>query len=120
MYMELYIKHIGDPNYEPNQVHIGNEIQQLITQIETVLFTNRAEVLGSPDFGCNLEDLIYSLGLNEQQIKTTIDSQLQTYCPLARKYNVESNISFLQGTVRDIAYVDITIDSKYLVQVFVN
>lgn len=35
-----------------HQVHVESEIGQLITQIETTLFTNRAEVLGSPDFGC--------------------------------------------------------------------
>jgi len=118
--MELYIKHVGDPNYDPNQVHVENEIQQLITQIETTLFTNKSEVLGSPEFGCNLEDMIYSLGLNEQQIKTTIEGQINTYCPLAKKYNISPKISFFRGTVRDIAYVDITIDSKYLVQIYVN
>ena len=118
--MELYVKYVGDPNYDPSQVHIENEVQQLITQIETTLFTNKGEVLGSPDFGCNLEDLIYSLGYNEQQLKSNIDTQLRSYCPLAAKYNVETKISFLRGTVRDIAYIDITVDSKYLVQVYVN
>lgn len=118
--MELYVKYVGDPNYDPNQVHIENEVQQLITQIETTLFTNRAEVLGSPEFGCNLEDMVYSLGLNEQQIKSTIDSQIRTYCPLAKKYNVTCEVSFFRGNVRDIAYVDITINSKYLVQIYVN
>lgn len=118
--MELYVKYIGDPNYDPNQVHIENEVQQLITQIETTLFTSKGEVLGTPDFGCNLEDLIYSLGYNEHQLKSKIDSQLASYCPLAKKYNVETKISFLRGTVRDIAYIDITIDSKYLVQVYIN
>jgi len=118
--MELYVKYVGDPNYDPNQVHIENEVQQLVTQIETTLFTNKGEVLGAPDFGCNLEDLIYSLGYNEHQLKSTIDGQLGAYCPLAAKYNVETKISFLRGAVRDIAYIDITINSKYLVQVYVN
>ena len=118
--MELYVKYVGDPNYDPDQVHIENEVQQLITQIETTLFTNRTEVLGSPGFGCDLESMIYALGLNEHQIKTTIEGQIKSYCPLASKYNVETNISFVQGTVRDIAYIDITINSKYLVQVYVN
>jgi len=118
--MELYIKYIGDPNYDPNQVHIENEVQQLITQIETTLFTDKGEVLGSPGFGCNLEDLIYSLGYNEHQLKSTIEGQIDAYCPLAKKYNVKTKISFLRGTVRDVAYIDITVDSKYLVQVYVN
>lgn len=118
--MELYVKYIGDPNYDPNQVHIESEIQQLVTQIETTLFTNKTEVLGSPEFGCGLENMIYALGLNEHQLKTTIEGQIRAYCPLASKYNVETKISFLRGTVRDIAYIDITINSKYLVQVYVN
>lgn len=118
--MELYVKYVGDPNYDPRQVHIENEVQRLITQIETILFTNRGEVLGSPDFGCNLEDMIYSLGFNEHQIKTTIDSQIRAYCPLATKYKVTSQISFVRGPARDIAYVDITINNKYLVQIYVN
>lgn len=118
--MELYIKYIGDPNYDPNQVHVENEVQQLITQIETILFTSKGEVLGAPGFGCNLEDLIYSLGYNEHQLKSTIEGQLNAYCPLAKKYNVETKISFLRGTVRDVAYIDIAVDSKYLVQVYVN
>ncbi len=115
--MEFYIKYIGDPNYETGRVQTNGEIEQLLTQIETILFTNRSEVLGSPDFGCNLEDLVYSLSYSESQIKETIDSQLSSYCPLAGKYNVSSKVRFFKGEVRDIAYIDITVDSKYLVQI---
>lgn len=118
--MELYIKTIGDPNYNPLKVHSDGEIAQLITQIETTLFTNKREVLGNPDFGCNLEDLIYSLNYNNFQIKSVIDQQISFYCPLAKKYNVSTDVSFVKGTVRDIAYVDITIDSKYLLQVYIS
>ena len=60
--MDFYIKYIGDPNYNATQLQNNGEIEQLITQIETTLFTNKTDVLGSPDFGCNLEDLVYSLG----------------------------------------------------------
>jgi len=37
-----------------------------------------------------------------------------------KKYNVKTEISFLRGTVRDVAYIDITVDNSYLVQVYVN
>lgn len=115
--MEFYIKYIGDPNYNSTQIQTNGEIEQLITQIETTLFTNHAEVLGSPDFGCNLERMVYSLGYNEGQLKDVIDTQINNYCPLAAKYRVSSKVSFFKGEVRDIAYVDIVIDSKYLVQI---
>tara|TARA_B100001287_G_C22671770_1_gene525590 strand:- start:1418 stop:1774 length:357 start_codon:yes stop_codon:yes gene_type:complete len=115
--MDFYIKYIGDPNYNATQLQNNGEIEQLITQIETTLFTNKTDVLGSPDFGCNLEDLVYSLGQNEYQIRNTIDGQIARYCPLAAKYKVAVDVKFFRGEVRDIAYVDITIDSRYLVQI---
>ena len=55
--MEFYIKYIGDPNYNATQLQNNGEIEQLITQIETTLFTRKTEVLGSPGFGCNLGHL---------------------------------------------------------------
>tara|TARA_B100000768_G_scaffold154299_1_gene150913 strand:- start:274 stop:630 length:357 start_codon:yes stop_codon:yes gene_type:complete len=115
--MEFYIKYIGDPNYNATQLQNNGEIEQLITQIETTLFTRKTEVLGSPGFGCNLEDLVYSLNQNEFNIKQEITNQIKTYCPLATKYKVGTKVKFFKGTVRDIAYIDITIDSKYLVQI---
>ena len=73
--MDFYIKYIGDPNYNATQLQNNGEIEQLITQIETILFTRKTEVLGSAQFGCNLEDLVYSLNQNEYkrlQIKSIL------------------------------------------------
>ena len=118
--MELYIKTVGDPNFDQYRVHDGGEIAQLMTQLETVMFTNKGEVLSDVNFGCSLEDLIYSLNYNNTQIKSRIEEQINMYCPLAKKYKVSAEVSFVKGTVRDIAYVDLTIDSKYLLQVYIN
>lgn len=115
--MELYIKTIGDPNHNPTEVHTKNEISQLITQIETILFTNKGEVLGDADFGCSLNDLLYELNANEFMIKNEIDKQIARYCPLASKYRVDAEVGFIRGEVRDEAFIDITIDSQYMVSV---
>jgi len=115
--MELYIKTLGDPNFNPREPHIKNEVNQLIAQIETILFTNKGEVLGDVDFGCSLNDMIYELNANEFAIKNEIDKQISTYCPLATKYKVDAKVSFVRGQVRDEAYIDITIDSQYMVTV---
>lgn len=118
--MDFYVKAEGDPNYDPTKVHSESEVAQLIGQIETMLFTNKGEVLGQPDFGCNLEDLVYSLGYNEEQIQSIINEQLASYVPNARKYNVDVTVAFYKGSVRDIAQIDIIIDSKYQVGVYIN
>ena len=115
--MEFYIKYVGDPNYNATQLQNNGEIEQLITQIETILFTRKTEVLGSAGFGCNLEDMVYSLNQNEYNIKQMITNQINRYCPLASKYNVATDVKFFKGEERDITYIDITIESKYLVQI---
>jgi len=115
--MELYIKYPTDPNYDPVQVQTNSEIEMLITQIQTVLFTNGGEVMGQHRFGCDLETLIYEFNANGHDIRAKITEQLAAYCPLAQKYNVDVEIEFMQGEVRDIAFIDITIDSKYGIKI---
>lgn len=115
--MDFYIKDIGDPNYQSSTVQANGEVEQLTQQIETILFTNRRDVLGSPGFGCNLEDMVYSMGMNDYQIRSTITDQIFAYCPLATKYNVNVDVNFFKGEVRDIAFIDITVNNKYLIQV---
>ena len=106
--MELYIKTIGDPNYDRNGVDVENELSQLLIQIETILFTNKGDVLGDSNFGADLEKMIYSFSL------------IEMYCSLARKYDTKVDVEFSRGEVRDIAQLNITVDSKYLIGVNVN
>jgi len=115
--MELYIKYPSDPNYDETQVQTNSEIETLITQIQTLLFTNKREVMGTPNFGCSLEELIYDFGSNEHNIRSRITDQINHYCPLATKYNIKTEVNFMKGEVRDIAYIDITIDSRYAIKV---
>lgn len=115
--MDFYIKYIGDPNYQTGVVQNVSEVEQLLAQIETVLFTRKRDVLGSPGFGCNLEDIVYSLGQNEFQIKNEIQGQLANFVPLASKYKTKVSVKFMRGEVRDVAFVDITVNNEYIIKV---
>ena len=118
--MELYIKTLGDPKFDRNGVDVESELNQLLIQIETILFTNPGDVLGDSKFGADLEKLIYSFNLNEFEIKKIIENQIENYCPLANKYDTAVDVSFSRGEIRDIAQINITVDTKYLVGVYVN
>lgn len=118
--MELYVKTVEDPNHDVRLVHIENEIAQLITQIETMLFTDRGTVLGNPNFGASLESLIYELNANEEQIKGIVNEQMDMFIPLAEKYDTKVDVTFQRGQIRDIANLNIIIDSQYLVGVKVE
>lgn len=118
--MDLYIGTPKDPNFQSDQVEIDNQIEQLMTQIETILFTNKGEVMGYPDFGCSLQDLVFKLNYNKFQIKEEINNQIARYCPLANVYNLSVDVNFTQGTNQTVAKVDVTINKKYYIQVNIN
>jgi len=118
--MEFYIRAAGDPNFDPYKIHSESEIAMVLTQLETILFTRKGEVMGDPNFGADLEDLIYMLNYNEGQVRSSIEEQIDLYSPLAKKHGASVSVSFYRGTVRDIAQIDITIDSKYQVGVYIN
>ena len=42
--MEFYVKADGDPNFDPTSIHSESEVAVLLTQLETMLFTNKGEV----------------------------------------------------------------------------
>lgn len=118
--MELYIKTPGDPNFTPNAVEINSKLEQLITQIQVVLFTNKGDFISNPDFGCSLEDLLFRFILNEDQIKERINNQIFRYCGLTQEFNVDTEVTFKQGVTRHIAYINIYINQINYLQAVIN
>ena len=117
--MEFYIKNIGDPNFQRDKLQQDSDLAIMLTQIETILFTRRGSVLGKPDFGANLEDYVYEFKYNDYQIKNEVNSQITKYVPLSNKYNVAISVEFLEKATRYVMFLDITIDSKIKVGIFV-
>ena len=118
--MELYVRTLDDPNFDPKKLQSQTEIAQLLTQIETILFTSRGDVLGDPNFGANLEDLLFEFNLNEETIQASIERQLATYCPLAQKYNTQVVAKFWKEGLTVIATVDVVINNQYAVRAVIN
>lgn len=117
--MELYIKAIGDPNFRDDQLQSDEEIQMMLTQLETLLFTGKGDVLGNPDFGLNLEDYVYSFMYNDDMLKSVVLNAISSYIPLSKKYPVDVNVYYTTETDRNAVYIDITIDNKYGVGLYI-
>jgi len=95
------------------------ELSMLLTQIQTMLFTRKGEVLGQPDFGANLEDHVYELRYNDYQLKTVVVNQLMSFVPLAKKYDVAINFEVVEDVDRHIMFLDITVDSRFQLGVYI-
>lgn len=117
---EIYNRAVGDPGFNPGQIEVHDEIMEFIQQIEMIFFTRRREVIGHKMFGVNLEDLIFSLNATNGEIESIIHQQIIHYCPLSSKIPFTVNCSFMRGTSRDIAVVDVIIGNKYTLGIVVN
>jgi hypothetical protein len=118
--MEIYNRAVDDPNYNPGQIEVHDEIIEFIQEIEMVLFTNRREVIGNKIFGSNLEDIIYSLNATNGEIETLIRTQITQYIPLSSRIPFTVNCKFMKGAVRDLAVVDVIIDNTYTLGIVLN
>ena len=106
---DIYIRTEGDTGFIANVIEIEDELAQLLLQIEVLLFTRKGDILGDHRVGINLEDYLYSLGSSASEINGLVTDQINSYCPLSKKYRPIIKTRFFKGTARDIAVIDITL-----------
>ena len=111
MARDLYLRDPSDPFYQSDTLEVNDELQMLIGQLKMMLFTNRGEVLGAPDFGADLENQLFSLNLNEFSVKSALRDQVMKFIPLGAQYQVDFDVKFARGTARDIGVIDVLINN---------
>lgn len=106
---DIYMRDETDPDYKPDLMEVTDELEQLLSQIRMMLFTQRGEVLGAPDFGAGLEDMLFTQFVNEYALRSALMDQTMKFIPLAEKYGVDYSVKFARGTVRDICIIDVRV-----------
>mgnify|MGYP003114836782 FL=1 len=116
MISDIYSRDIDAPKYSDNTLEVSDPMSQLIIKIENCLFTRRGEVLGVPSLGANLDDLIFSLVLNETVIQNTINSQISAYC-LAEQggFSIDTKVTFFSTAEVDGCLVDIFVNEQRVI-----
>jgi hypothetical protein len=115
MLKEIYCRNANDPYYVYTKLETNEPLEALLTKLRMIIFTNRGEVLAYPDLGLDLDIMLFELTFNAYQIQKEFYAQVAKFVPEARNYNINLEVNFVPGTVRDICYIDIYIDgTKYL------
>lgn len=120
MLKEIYLRDSSDPYYSENVLEHSSELENLLGQIRMILYTKKGDVMGSYDFGYNLEEKLFLLDVDENELKSQLTTDIYQYCPDASNFNVEVKTQFFQGTVRDICLLDIYIDSRKTLGILVT
>ena len=116
MIRDIYSRSEQAPKYNDQTLEVSDTLSQLIIKIENCLFTRKGDILGSPGMGANLNDLIFSLVLNENTIQNSINGQISAYClPDIAGFDIDTKVSFFSTLERDGCLVDIFVNEQRVI-----
>jgi len=64
-FTDFYILYQGQPKYDSTELIEDELIRVIVQKYQMVIFTNKGEVLGDPDFGANLEEILFEFSASE-------------------------------------------------------
>ena len=110
-FTDFYILYKEHPRYVSKELIEDEIINVIIQKYEMVLFTNKGEVLGDPDFGANLLELLYQTKVSDTHVRDVINEQINKYIPELLNTNYTLNVVFVQDpeNYQDIMFVNLKV-----------
>jgi hypothetical protein len=120
-FRDHYIGYKGHPRFIVNKIIEDDAIRVIIQKLEMVLFTNKGELLGKPDFGCDLEKILFETRIARTEVLQTIIQQINEYIPELSSINYGLDVQFSEDpeNFQEYMYIFFTI-SDYEVSVRVK
>ena len=80
-FRDHYIGYEGHPKYVVNKIIEEDAVRVIVQKLEMILFTNKGEVLGQPEFGCDLEYLLFETRIAKSGVIEIIKEQIDSFIP---------------------------------------
>jgi phage baseplate assembly protein W len=111
-FTDFYILYDGVPKYNSAELVEDDLIRVIIQKYQLIIFTIQGEVFGEPEFGANLDRLLFETNVSESAVKEEILSQLATYAPEIYNTNFDMNIVFVQDpeNYQDMMFINLTLN----------
>lgn len=99
-FTDLYISYPGHPNFNSSKFLEDDTIRVIIQKYEMLIFTNKGDVFGKPDFGANLLELLHATQYSAQDVEEIIRSQISTYVSELASLEYTLTVNFFQHPER--------------------
>ena len=93
-FKDHYIGYLGHPKFIVNKIIEDDVIRVVIQKYEMLLFTNKGELLGDSNFGCDLRKLLFETRIAKSGVKSIIVEQINQYIPEIRNINYILDVQF--------------------------
>jgi hypothetical protein len=106
-FVDFYIKGASEPGYMYGRIVEDDIINVIIQKYKLILFTNKGDLLGDPDFGADIELLLWQTKVSGTYVKTEIISQINRYIPelINMEYGLEIVFTQDPNSYQDIMYI---------------
>ena len=99
-FRDFYIGYEGHPKFTVNKIITDDLIRVIIQKYEMLIFTNKGELLGDPNFGADLERLLYETKISAPAVRSIIIDQINEYIPELKDVNYELDVTFEEDPER--------------------
>jgi len=108
-FKDLYIKYPGHPRFHSDRIVEDDIVEVIVQKLEMALFTNKGDLYGEPNLGCNLEYFLWETKVPVADLRNIITDQINYYIPELNDIGYTFNIQLYEGTYRDILYLNFII-----------
>lgn len=95
-FKDFYIRYPGHPKYVSGELIEDDVINVIIQKYEMLIFTNKGEVMGDPDFGGDLLLILYETRVSASYVEDLIKKQISTYIPELDSMNYTLKAVFVE------------------------
>ena len=106
-FIDFHIGYPGHPNFKSSEFIEDEVVRVIVQKYEMIIFTNKGEVLGEPNFGADLLLLLHETRLSSESIKGNIMAQIADYIPEIDQVGYELNVYFYDDPERYQEYMEI-------------
>ena len=96
--------------YESGKPTISNDEEYVAQQIEMLFNTEPNSVLGDDSYGTNYDRYVYGISISNTALESKVMGDLQRLD--LRGLTPKVTVTFVEGTVRDIALIDIQLGDQ--------
>jgi hypothetical protein len=95
-FADFYIAYPGHPKFTDKELIEDEVIRVIIQKYEMIVFTNKGELFGDPNFGGDLERLLHETKVSAKVVENDLRDQIIEYIPEIRDISYELSVSFYQ------------------------
>ena len=113
-FSDFYLGYPGHPRFRDKELIEDDVIAVIVQKWEMILFTNKGEVFGNPDFGGDLQYYLHETRLSSESIKSDLETQISSYITEISGIPYTLEVNFFEDPERYQEYMEIFFQIKDL------